>query len=75
MPLTSRFVYERSIVRDVASVFSSIRVSVPHDHYPTVDRLIREMTEMFYEHDPSFDVEDFCARAGYYRDRGDDHGR
>jgi hypothetical protein len=66
--IKSRFVYERSLQRDVAHVLGNIRAHVPQSHYFTVDRIIRELVDLFHEVDPVFDIDDFCRRANAHRD-------
>lgn len=68
MLVTSKFVYERSLQRDVASVLSNLRAHVPQDHLPTVDHILCELVDMFHEVDPMFDIADFLERAKAYHD-------
>lgn len=66
MPLPrSRFLYDRSIVNDVAAVLASARINAtfPRD-IETIDRVIRDMHDMFAE-DPTFDSERFMRTCRY----------
>ena len=67
--ITSRYVYERSVLRDIASVFANTRAHLPHSHYSSIDRLILDLADALYDNDPTFDVEDFMSRARAYTDR------
>ena len=68
MALDSRFVYPRSIVRDVAATIDSVRHLIFTDHIPSLDLFTRELVDTLAQHDPHIDADDFCRRAGYLGD-------
>lgn len=57
----SRFVYPRSVVRDVAATLCDLQGVVPHP--PTLRVVIRELANTLAEHDPFFDSSDFIDRC------------
>lgn len=57
----SRFVYPRSITRDVAATLNDLQGLVPDQ---VTLRIVRnELANTFAEHDPLFDADDFINRA------------
>lgn len=78
----SRFVYDRSIVNDLADTLCAARANCwCEPQHLTLDWIIRSFTDQAFEHDPTFDVEAFATRAHFGFGRlplaahyqGDDH--
>lgn len=61
MALDSRFVYPRSVTRDVAAALNDLQSNVPDP--ATLALVVRTLADTFSEHDPRFDVDDFVDRA------------
>ena len=64
--IASRFLYDRSVQRDVAAVLADMRAYFPHDHH-VIDGLSKHLLDLFAD-DPNFDVDDWCRRARYRYD-------
>ena len=67
--IRSKFVYDRSLQRDVASVLASVRHSCTYElELAVVDRVCEQLADLFGV-DSTFDAEDFLSRCSYLRDR------
>lgn len=62
---TSRYVYERSLIRDTCRVLADLRASTSN---VALDDVIRALVDAYAEHDPNFDTERFCQQARYRYD-------
>lgn len=60
---TSKFLYERSVQRDLARVLADMRARCTFTlELQLLDALIKDLADLFSE-DPTFDVDDFCRRC------------
>lgn len=59
----SRFTYPRSFTNDVASVLVHWRAGLDADGIGQYDRLCCAFADLFSEHEPTFDEDEFLQRA------------
>ena len=67
--LRSRYVYQRSIVNDLADLLASLRAQCTTQAGQQMpDQIIVGFMDVAFDHDPSFDTERFASRARLYFD-------
>ena len=67
--LRSRYVYERSIVNDLADLLALLRADCSTQAgQQMLDRIIVGFMDVAFDHDSTFDTERFASRARLYFD-------